>query len=132
MTKGILLLLSLALPLPALAGQPMSAREFEDYVTGRTLTYNAGGKPYGVEEYMPHHRVRWAFLGDDCVEGQWFEKNGQICFVYETDLSPQCWTFEREPGGLVARFQNDPNATEVYEAKQDDHKMQCRGPLVGS
>jgi hypothetical protein len=132
MRRELLVFLALALPLPAAAAQPMSAQEFEAYVTGKTLTYNAGGQPYGVEQYLKNRRVRWAFLGDDCVEGQWYEDNGMICFVYENEEGPQCWTFERAAGGLVAHFQSNPASPEIYEARQDDKPMQCLGPKVGT
>ncbi len=60
-------------PLPAAGAEPMSAAEFEAYTTGRTLTYNSDGTAYGIEQYLKNRRVRWAFLGDDCVEGYWYE-----------------------------------------------------------
>lgn len=132
MQMKLLAFLASLLPGAVAAGQPMSASEFEAYVTGRTLTYNSAGAPYGIEEYLKNRRVRWAFLGGECVEGSWYEANGQICFLYENDLAPQCWTFERAGGGLVARFQSDPEEPAVYEAKQSSEPMVCLGPRVGS
>jgi hypothetical protein len=124
--------LFLVLALPAAAAEPMSAAEFEAYVTGRTLTYNASGTPYGAEQYLKDRKVRWAFLGDECVDGEWYEAGGLICFVYENNDQPQCWSFERGVSGLIARFQNDPDATELYEARQSQDPLLCLGPKVGA
>lgn len=115
----------------AQAGQPMTGEEFQSYTEGRTLTYNSGGSAYGIEQYLKNRRVRWAFLGDDCVEGYWYEDGGNICFSYEGNDIPQCWTFEQGPSGLIARFQNDDSSTELYEAKKTDEPMVCLGPDVG-
>ncbi|MCJ7874911.1 hypothetical protein [Phaeobacter sp. J2-8] len=111
----------------------MSAAEFEAYTTGKTLYYGAEGREYGVEEYMENRRVRWSFLDGRCREGEWYEDaNGLICFVYEDRPDPQCWSFERgSGGGLVARFQNDPEGTLLYEANRNDEPMLCLGPEIG-
>ncbi|MCR8725321.1 hypothetical protein [Frigidibacter sp. ROC022] len=130
MTRALATILALVLAAPANA-EPMSGAEFEAYVTGRTLTYNSGGTAYGIEQYLKNRRVRWAFLGDDCVEGSWYEDQGMICFTYENNEVPQCWTFEKGSNGLIARFQNDPAATELYEARQSSEPMICLGPKVG-
>src|SRR5690606_36748291 len=111
---------------------PMTASDFEAYVTGRTLTYNSDGTPYGIEQYLKNRRVRWAFLDDECVEGEWFESSGLICFVYENNDVPQCWSFERGAAGLVARFENNPDGSELYEARQSKDPLVCLGPKVGA
>ncbi len=110
---------------------PMSAAEFEAYVTGKTLFYSVQGTPYGAEQYLPGRRVIWTFLEDECQEGTWYEENGLICFVYETDFGPQCWSFWERGGGLAARFENEPSGTELYEVRQSDEPLACRGPKVG-
>lgn len=131
MMRALVLAAFLA-PLGAAAsGQPLTADEFEAYVTGRTLTYNSGGAAYGIEEYLSNRRVRWAFIGEDCVEGSWYEDSGLICFTYENNDIPQCWTFEQGAAGLVARFENNPDATALYEARQSAGPMICLGPKVG-
>ncbi|MCR8546524.1 hypothetical protein M4578_01685 [Salipiger sp. P9] len=123
-------LLSL-LPLPLLAAQPMSAEEFERYVLGKTLYFGYDGSAYGVEEYLPDRQVRWSFLDGKCKDGFWYEEAGMICFVYDDQPAPQCWSFFREGGGLRAIFENDPENTVLYEARQDDAPMMCLGPEVG-
>jgi len=116
---------------PAVAETPMTAAEFEAYTTGRTLTYAEDGVVYGIEEYRPGRRVLWAFLGDECREGFWYEDAGQICFVYEDSPETHCWTFTRDADRLIARFQGGDTGRELYEAARTDEPMVCRGPEVG-
>ncbi|WP_372837086.1 hypothetical protein [Puniceibacterium confluentis] len=125
------LLACLCLALPAAAQQPMTAAEFEAYATGKTLYFGQDGQSYGVEEYLPDRRVRWSFLDGQCKDGVWYEESGQICFVYDDRPAPQCWTFYRDGAGLRAVFENDPEATTLYEARQDDRPMLCYGPDLG-
>ena len=116
---------------PTLAAEPMSAAEFERYVTGKTLYFGLSGQAYGVEEYLPDRQVRWSFLDGKCKDGFWYAEGNQICFVYEDNPEPQCWSFFREGAGLRAVFENNPNATTLYEANQNDEPMMCLGPDVG-
>lgn len=114
------------------AQSPMSADEFDTYTRGKTLFYGNGGAAYGVERYLPGRRVIWSFLDGECKEGIWYERDdGQICFLYEDRLDPQCWSFADTGSGLVARFEDDPEATELYEAEDIDEEMICHGPDVG-
>ena len=122
----------LVLALPAAAAQtPMSAEEFERFTTGKTLYFYSGGQPYGVEEYREDRRVTWSFLDGQCKDGVWYPQGDQICFVYEDNPVPQCWTFYEEPGGLRAQFEGRETGTEVYEAGEADEPMMCLGPDVG-
>ncbi|MBY6162177.1 hypothetical protein KUV73_14920 [Mameliella alba] len=117
--------------LPAFAAGPMSASDFESYVTGKTLYFGLNGEAYGVEKYLPDRKVQWSFLDGKCKDGMWYEQAGQICFVYEDNPEPQCWSFFKEGSGLRAVFENDPASTVLYEAQQNDDPMLCYGPDVG-
>jgi hypothetical protein len=129
----LLLLAALLAAAPAAtrAEAPMTVAEFEAYVTGRTLYYSTGGQDYGAEQYLPGRRVVWTFLDGECAEGFWYEEAGLICFLYELDLAPQCWSFFERAGGLAARFENNPAATELYEVRQSDEPLICQGPELG-
>lgn len=116
---------------PVLSAEPMSASQFEDYVSGKTLYFGAEGQAYGVEEYLPDRRVRWSFLDGKCKDGYWYQDQSQICFVYEDNPDPQCWSFFKDGAGLRAVFENDASSTVLYEANQDDEPMVCLGPDVG-
>lgn len=129
--KRVLILLALLMALPAFAGPKMTADEFDAYTMGKTLFYGRMGDAYGAEIYLPDRRVRWSFLDGECKEGEWYEEAGLICFVYDDNQTPQCWSFERGSGGLIARFENDPAATELYEASNQGEEMLCLGPKIG-
>ena len=116
---------------PSVVAQPLSGAEFDAYTRGKTLFYGFDGVAYGVERYLPDRRVIWSFLDGDCKQGVWYEQDGQICFVYEDRPDPQCWVFRQSGGGLVAQFEGDPEATELYEAGDIDEEMICYGPDVG-
>ena len=116
---------------PLTAETTLTAEGFDRYTRGKTLYYGFDGEPYGVERYLDGHRVIWSFLDGDCKEGVWYEEQGQICFIYEDRLDPQCWSFAEGPNGLIARFENNSEATELYEAQDIGEDMLCYGPDVG-
>ena len=116
---------------PSLAQDAMTAAEFDAYTKGRTFTYGAGGMPYGIEQYLDNRRVRWSFVEGTCQEVEWYEADGLICFVYDTEPQPQCWSFREGPAGLIAKFENDPTSVELYEVGQSPEPLVCPGPDVG-
>ncbi len=130
MLRHLMILLTFSAQAAA-AQPPLSATEFDDYTRGKTLFYGFEGQIYGVERYLPNRRVIWSFLDGDCKEGIWYQREEQICFVYEDRLDPQCWVFTRSGGGLIAQFEGDPQATELYEAEDLGEEMICYGPDVG-
>lgn len=115
----------------ALSQTPLSADEFEQFVTGRTLTYGTAAGAYGIEEYGSSRQVRWSFLDDECVEGVWYPKNGAICFAYEGRFEEQCWHFFLEGGQLSAITVDAPDAQPHYVIQDSDGPMQCFGPRIG-
>lgn len=129
--RTVLLAALLLSALPASAQDLMTAEEFEAYATGKTLTYSSDGSIFGIEQYLPDRRVRWAFTDDICRDGYWYEEAGLICFVYEHDGTPQCWSFWTEGDSLRARFENDPEGTELSEVEASDGPLICAGPDVG-
>lgn len=116
---------------PLAAQSTMTAEEFDAYTRGKTLFYTSNGETYGAERYLENRRVEWSFLDGECKPGQWYEDNGQICFTYDDTPAPQCWSFEVGAQGLIARFENNPTTTELYEAADSDQDMLCLGPKVG-
>ncbi|MEM6889380.1 MAG: hypothetical protein AAF636_14710 [Pseudomonadota bacterium] len=110
----------------------MDAEAFDKYTRGKTLFYGQNGETYGAEIYLDDRRVRWSFLDGECKEGTWYEEGEQICFIYDdAPGNPQCWSFSKGATGLVARFENVPGATELYEAGDIGQEMICLGPKVG-
>lgn len=125
-------LLLLSGELVAAAQEPMSAEDFDAYATGKTLSFAKGSEIWGTEQYLPGRRVVWAFSADECQYGVWFPQGDEICFVYDNDPTPQCWTFWKQGNGLRARFTGDPAGTELAEVDQSDEPLACPGPDVGA
>ena len=129
MTRTLLLLTTLALP--AFAAEPVAVAEFEAYATGKTLTYAVAGEVYGTEQYLPGRRVIWAFKGEDCKPGYWYEQGGQVCFVYDDHPAPQCWAFLRDDAGLRGKFNGDPEGAELAVVQESTDPLICAGPDLG-
>ena len=115
------------------AEAPMTAVEFDAYVTGKTLTFDTpGGDFYGVEQYRKDRQVVWQAEGGPCVEGVWFEKGGNICFLYETDPEPKCWAVFKTKDGIRAEFQNRPGTPPITETLTESQPLSCPEPeLLG-
>lgn len=113
-------------------GRKLSAAEFEAFTTGKTLSYaTEGNTPYGAEEYLPGRRVRWAFTGQECTEGEWYEAGELICFLYEDNPEAQCWSFFLTPQGLRAQFENREDTPPLYQIGESPEPLFCPGPEVG-
>lgn len=130
-----------AFPVAASSESPMSAAAFDAYSRGKTLYYGIGGTNYGAEQYLAGHQVVWAFLGQPCRFGHWYEAaQGQICFVYKGESAgPQCWKFYRDTAGLRARFMGQgagkslaPGESELVEIRQSAKPLECPAPAVGT
>jgi len=138
-----------AAPTAAGAQQAMNGAEFDAYTRGHTLRYQAAGQPYGSEQYRANHRVTWAFRGDECIDGEWYEPRPEtICFSYENRPDDQCWHFYATPRGLRAEFIGNTGAgaggdtggdtaggaggITLYEAGRSDSPLACVGPRIGA
>ncbi|MFN3992782.1 MAG: hypothetical protein ACK4IU_07705 [Tabrizicola flagellatus] len=112
-------------------GTPISAEEFEAHVVGKTVTYHQHGLLFGIEEYLPDRKVRWSVTADTCQYGVWYPSGQDICFVYEDDPKPACWTFWLNDGALVALSTEAAPGQELYETSADTTPLPCPGPDVG-
>lgn len=129
-------LIALALfPRPAQADAPLSADAFAAEVTGQTITWRQMSEVFGIEEYLPDRSVRWSVAPGMCLYGSWYQQGEAICFVYEDDPLPHCWTFRLVNGALVARSADagpDPDpALDLHEAGRSTTPLPCPGPDVG-
>jgi len=113
------------------AETPVSPDEFDRLTAGRTVHWTALGRPYGTEQYLPGRQVLWAVEGGDCQRGRWWAKGAEICFSYEGDPAPKCWTITREAQKLAARPVDDPGGIPLIAASDSDRPLACRGPRVG-
>lgn len=127
-----LALLAALLPTPLAADGPLNAAEFDAAVTGFTVYYNDGfGNYAGVEAYHPRNRVTWVAPGGTCQKGTWFQDGPEICFIYEGQVFPVCWTFFYEGDRLMAN--PTPDGTAPWEAITiTTDPIPCTSPFVGS
>ena len=109
----------------------LSGEAFDQATTGRTFFYSRDGQSFGAEQYLPGRRVIWAFTGDDCQKGYWYPEGSEICFVYEDDPGPQCWTFEQTAEGLTGRYRGDTENPPLIARRSSPEPMACLGPDVG-
>ncbi|MFZ3580799.1 hypothetical protein ACOI1H_01335 [Loktanella sp. DJP18] len=120
---------SLALALmiaPAAAAQTLDAAGFNAYVAGKTLTFALpDGTTFGTEAYGTDRSVLWSTTPGSCQQGQWFERDGLICFTYTTDPAPKCWTVTRTDRGLRAE---STGGTVLFEATEAPQPLVCPGP----
>lgn len=125
------ILLAILLGTPAFAETPITAEEFEAHVTGKTVTYQQYERVFGIEEYLPGRKVRWSTAPDQCLYGTWYPQGDAICFVYEYDPTPACWTFWLQGGALVALSTTGLPGEELHETDASDQGLPCPGPEVG-
>jgi hypothetical protein len=116
---------------PALAEAPLNGPAFDSATMGATITYDYGNGLFGTEEYLPGRKVRWAFDGDLCIYGEWYEQDDEICFVYEDDPTPHCWLYFLEGGKIRGRYMGDGGGWEILESSRDGGPLPCAGPDVG-
>lgn len=110
----------------AQAQAPMTAAEFDAYVTGRILSFGTEGDPtFGVEQYLPDRRVLWSRGDGQCTNGIWYEDAGDICFLYENDPEPKCWAIYEDPAGLRAVYTTRPDTTVIFEAEDYSIPLIC-------
>ena len=117
---------------PALAQTPLTADAFDALTQGRTMTWAEFGQVYGVEQYLPDRRVRWTILGDDCKLGHWYPEGQMICFQYETDPDPVCWTLTKDGPGLNARYVGSGPDSAPVVVTETTEPLACFGPKVGA
>jgi hypothetical protein len=127
-----LLLAPLAAPLAANAETPMTATEFETHVTGMTVTYQQAGGIFGIEEYLPGRKVRWSVAPGECQYGSWYPEADAICFVYEYDPTPHCWTFWMQGGVMMARPASALPGADLSEVDRSASPLPCPGPDLGA
>lgn len=118
-------------PTLAQAESPITADAFEAHVTGKTLTYSQIDTIFGIEEYLPGRKVRWSVAPGECQYGIWYPSGANICFVYEYDPSPACWTFWLRDGALVAHLAGSAPVLELHEVEASPTPLPCPGPDIG-
>lgn len=135
--RALVIFAAISLPTQVLAtdvleSESLGAESFSSYVTGKTLTYSKNGQVFGTEEYLPDNHVRWSFNDGQCQDGIWFAQNDQICFIYDGQTVPQCWSFFAGSNGLIAHYENAPTLDDLHETSRSSEPLYCKGPDVGA
>ena len=119
------------LPLPAWAQRVMTPAEFEAFATGKTLDYEDDFSVWGREEYLPNRRVRFSFSEQECRFGTWYDQGDEVCFVYEDDPEPKCWTYFTDGKNVTTIYTSDGRGGSVSTARPTKEPLICLGPEVG-
>lgn len=117
-----------AFPGVALADDPpLTAEGFEAIVQGKTFdTYGTEGL-YGVETFLPNRHSIWRDA-EECKEGTWREQGDQICFDYQGDPAPFCFTYHDRGGWLMAWYEGD-RANDPIMLQPSEDVVTCEGFL---
>ena len=108
------------------AQDTMTAAEFDAHVTDRTITNRTELNPtFGVERYLPGRRVMWSTFDGICQYGVWYESKGDICFRYDYDPEPKCWTMYDEPGGMRGVYTTRAPYTVIFEILDREDPLIC-------
>ena len=111
--------LPLAFAVLAQADPPLTAEGFEALVQGRTFDTHNGSGRYGVETFLPGRRSIWRDAAQ-CMEGRWRAQGNLICFDYQGDPTPYCWTYHDRGGWLEAWLDGDRGSKPImlYPAEE--------------
>jgi len=128
LTLALLCALALS-PAPALADsdQPLSVEDFEAFVQGRTFDTHEQTGRYGVETFLPGRRAIWRDA-DQCLEGTWRPQGDQICFDYQGEPFPYCWTYHDRGDWLMAWLEGDRSGAPIM-LYPDEEVVTCDGFL---
>jgi hypothetical protein len=132
---GLALLFALSLAgAGAVAQETVPPAAFETLAEGRTLHFTLDGLPFGSERFFAGRRSLWRYVDGTCAHGHWFGEGDAICFLYDGETTPICWTFTTEGGEYQARLvENGAETGFVLDlAAIDEAPLDCPGPEVGS
>lgn len=98
---------------------PISAQDFEAFVQGRTFDTHGQTGRYGIETFLPSRRAIWRDA-DQCLEGTWRPEGDQICFDYQGEPFPYCWTYHSRGDWLMAWLDGDRSTAPImlYPAEE--------------
>jgi hypothetical protein len=122
-------------PTIASAETPLTATEFQAHIGLDTISYRYSDGTRGTADYGPDRRFLWAFEGDSCIEGTWFDRGNEICFAHADGRLSACWHFFKDGNRLrgTATFlsSGSPLNLEIQEVSHTDQPLRCAGPDVG-
>lgn len=126
--------LAFLLLLPAQVGMAkdiVTPEAFEALSTGNTLYFNKNGTYFGAEQYFQNRKVYWQYLDSQCLRGKWYGQGSAICFEYENQSGPQCWSVWQEAGRLYAQAIDGETDSPLELVLKDKLPLPCAGPDLG-
>ena len=104
--------------------------EFEKIVTGKVLEYHVTGSTrlVGYEAHKPGRKVVFQYGDGSCIGGEWYPKDGEICFVYDGDPTPNCIQYVRRGKTLAAHDPRQDGTTDHFDIKlRKGMQLECEG-----
>ncbi len=96
-SAAVLLLVTIALLRPA-AGEPLTARELREELSGSTLSgFNTSGVVFS-EYHAPDGRILGHNNGEAVIDGCWDIKDDAVCYYYSRWRERRatfCWRYDR-------------------------------------
>jgi hypothetical protein len=130
-----LALLLAAWPAMSAAETPLTGAEFQAHIGQNTISYLYSNSVRGVADYGPNRTLLWAFEGDECIQGQWYEDGSEICFAYENGTLSACWNFyidgDRLRGVATRLGSGTQPDLQIFEVAHTDQPLTCSDPDVG-
>ncbi len=104
--------------------------EFEQIATGKVLEYHVTGtsRLVGYEAYLADRKVVFRYRNGSCISGEWYPKDGEVCFVYDNEPTPNCISYVRRGKILAAHDPREDGTTDHFDIKM--HKgtqLDCAG-----
>ena len=117
---------------PAAAERILSQEEFDEISRNQTQYFYRNGEFFGAEQFNDNRESIWLFQNGQCDRGVWYPEDDYICFVYETEPTPQCWhMIEKDNGDLVARLRDADPDFDIVLRFIDQAPLPCNEPEVG-
>ncbi|MEX0970616.1 MAG: hypothetical protein WD046_09260 [Paracoccaceae bacterium] len=135
--KQVFLIAALLFGGVAQAQTAILPEEFGAAAIGKTYWFSENGIHYGAEQYFDDQTVIWQDRNGNCLRGSWYANGPQMCFIYDNDPAPDCWTMWETDDGRVliesTRIPDDPAiAPLVLELiRRTPLPIACTGPLLG-
>ena len=129
------LAIGVVLPGAAFGETPMTGAEFQAHVGTNTFSYEYSNGVRGIADYGPGRTLLWAFEGDSCVNGYWFDDGDELCFAFEDKTLSACWQFYKDGNllrGHATRLGSGDGADiDIFEVSHTDQPLTCPGADTG-
>lgn len=117
----------------AQAQKNLTGDEFDELSLDSTMYFTENGMFYGAEQFLPDRRTVWRAEDGTCVNGEWAEVEGDICFMYDNGSVAACWQIVATDQGLTITSANNfgQSPTVLQLSGQDTSPILCTGPKFG-